>query len=374
MLTPSRLGLAIRRRRLTRRDFARALGVDERTVRRWLEGESEPTADNLDKAAALLGFPVDFFEAHDLEEVDPSQPSFRSRRASKRLLSAATQSASIAFEIERILVDELRFRLPPLDIPDLPQAYIRCPESAATWVREQWGLRDRPIKSVVGLLERKGVRVFSLPSDIIEGRVSAFCVENQRGTPFVLLNTRDAFSGERTRFDAAHELGHIVMHRSVHELGNGEGPEDEADAFAAAFLIPEGSVRRVAHLVEPSIEALQTLKLRWGVSVSALARRLRDLDIFTTRQYGRVNIELSRFGRKKEPNPIPGEGSRMLPRILRDLRNEGGVSLLAGLARMRVDEMNEYLFGLALVPVESATNPSRRQGPTASGKPQLTLV
>lgn len=371
MVTPSRIGLAIRRRRLTRKDLAVAVDVDDKTVRRWLDGSFTPTNENLARLSEFLRFPIDFFSGHDLEEIDPSQPSFRARRTSRRLLSAATQSAALAFEIERVLVEELRFRLPPKNIPELPVLHTGEPEAAAAWVREQWGLRDRPIKSVIGLLERNGVRVFSLPADLIDGKVSAFCVENKEGTPFVLLNTRDAFSGDRTRFDAAHELGHLVMHRRAPEIGPEQEPE--ADQFASAFLMPRDSVLRVADRAEASIECLQWLKLKWGVSVAALARRLRDLNVFSERQYKRVCIELSRYGRKREPNPIRGEASRLIPKILGELRGEGGVSMLAALTLLHENELGEYLFGLTMTVVESPDDPPA-EARSSDIRPRLSLV
>jgi Zn-dependent peptidase ImmA (M78 family) len=355
MANPNRINLAVVRRRLSMRDVAVAMGIDEKTVSRWIHGDSEPSPDNLEALSELLSFPIEFFNGPDLELVDDTRPSFRARRTSRRLLHAASQSASIAFEIERVLTEELRFKLPPRAIPDLPESYKRDPEAAAAWVRGQWGLRDRSIRSVVGLLESSGVRVFSLPADIVEGKVSAFCVENERGTPFVLLNTRDAYSGERTRFDAAHELGHIVMHRQSREIAADE--ETEADMFAAAFLMPRESVLRVAHRAEPNIETLQILKLHWGVSVAALARRLLDLGIFGEKPYKRLCIELARRGRKTEPNPIPGEVSKLLPKLLAELRSEGGLSMLSGLTCLYERELNEYLFGLAMTVVDPTPTP-----------------
>ncbi|MFV8750547.1 XRE family transcriptional regulator [Nannocystaceae bacterium ST9] len=335
---------------MSMREVGVALGLDEKTVSRWIHGGRTPSPDNLARLSELLSFPVEFFSGPDLEIVDDTRPSFRSRRTSRRLLHAASQSASIAFEIERVLTEELRFKLPPRAIPDLPENYKHDPESAAAWVRGQWGLRDRSIRSVVGLLESSGVRVFSLPADIVEGKVSAFCVENEHGTPFILLNTRDAYSGERTRFDAAHELGHIVMHRQSREILGNE--EEEADTFAAAFLMPRESVLRVADRVEPNIETLQILKLHWGVSVAALARRLLDLKVFNEKQYRRLCIDLARRGRKTEPNPIRGEVSKLLPKLLAELRPEGGLSMLSALTCLYEQELNEYLFGLAMTIVD----------------------
>lgn len=351
MVTASRIDFAIKRRRLTKSALAAALGVAERTVRRWVDGASPPTDEHLEEMASLLDLPVDFFNGPELERLDPSQPTFRARRASRRLLNAATQSAALAFEIERVLVDGLGFRLPALDLPELPQAYVGRPADAAAWVREQWNLGERPIKSVIALLEHYGIRVFSLPPDLVDGKVSAFSIENERGTPFVLLNTRDAFSGERTRFDAAHELGHLIMHRH-HDRCSGEKIEKEADRFAAAFLIPADALRSAARGVFPTMESLTSLKLRWGVSVAALARRMFDLKLCSERQYRRICIDLGRYGRKREPNPIRGEQSRLLQKVVASLRSTGELSSLSALVTVHPEELNEYLFGLTMVPVE----------------------
>ncbi len=55
-------------------------------------------------------------------------------------------------------------------------------------------------------------------------------------------------SGERGRFDAAHELGHLVLHgehedpRREDEISQRPCAEAEANRFAAAFLMPRSSV------------------------------------------------------------------------------------------------------------------------------------
>lgn len=96
------------------------------------------------------------------------------------------------------------------------------------------GLGEAPIANMVHLLETKGVRVFSLVEDCHE--LDAFSTWLD-GTPFVFLNTRK--SAERSRMDAAHELGHLVLHR----VGRPQGKEaeEEATRFGAAFLMPRAS-------------------------------------------------------------------------------------------------------------------------------------
>jgi Zn-dependent peptidase ImmA (M78 family) len=57
-------------------------------------------------------------------------------------------------------------------------------------------------------LESKGVRVFSLAANTV--KVNAYALWKDE-KPFVFLNTFK--STESSRFDAAHELGHLVLHQ-----------------------------------------------------------------------------------------------------------------------------------------------------------------
>ncbi|WP_261371327.1 ImmA/IrrE family metallo-endopeptidase [Yersinia frederiksenii] len=61
---------------------------------------------------------------------------------------------------------------------------------------------------MVHLIEPKGVKVFSLAENCVE--VDAFSFWTNR-KPFVLLNTIK--TSERSRFDATHQLGHLVLHQ-----------------------------------------------------------------------------------------------------------------------------------------------------------------
>ncbi len=81
-------------------------------------------------------------------------------------------------------------------------------------------------------------------------------------------------TAEHGRFDAAHELGHLVLHR--HGSPGGREAEREAHAFASAFLMPEASVIARAPRFA-TIDQLEKLKRIWGVSVAALNHRLHTI-------------------------------------------------------------------------------------------------
>ena len=74
-------------------------------------------------------------------------------------------------------------------------------------VRARWDMGFRPIRNMVHLLEAHGVRVFSLAEDAKQVDAYSFWTPSKK--PFVFLSMSK--SAERSRMDAAHELGHLVI-------------------------------------------------------------------------------------------------------------------------------------------------------------------
>jgi len=169
---------------------------------------------------------------------------------------------------------------------------------------------------MIRLLEAKGVRVFSLNEDT--KNVDAFsCWRDDQ--PYIFLNTFK--STERSRFDAAHELGHLVMHRHGAPQESRQA-EMEADQFASHFLMPyDDLASRIRYVT--SLEELIQAKRRWGVSVAALNYRLHKMGVISDWQNRTFNIELSTRGyRKSEPDGLPAEVSVVWPQVLADLWGE----------------------------------------------------
>jgi transcriptional regulator with XRE-family HTH domain len=209
MLTPSRLTLARKRRGLTLVDLATATEVSVRSLSAYENGRQRPSQDTLRRLAAVLDVPVAFLQASDVDEIPIDAISFR---AISKLTAGQRDTARSAGRIALMLAEwiEQRFHLPLPEVPSLPTL---DPETAAEVVRARWGLGVAPLGNLVRLLEAHGVRVFSLAADC--AAVDAFSFV-WRQTPYVLLNT--AKSGERGRFDAAHELGHLVQ-VTLHRVG-----------------------------------------------------------------------------------------------------------------------------------------------------------
>jgi Zn-dependent peptidase ImmA (M78 family) len=353
--TPSRLILARRRRGLTISVLAARIGLSTRRLSAFEHGDAVPTEATLAALALALDFPRSAFSAPDVEMPTSESASFR---ALTSMTAAQRDSALGAGAIAMMLsawIDE-RFRLPAVDVATLRD---EDPEAAAAALRALWGLGEQPVRNMVHLLEVHGVRVFSLEERGDE--VDAFSLW-RNDVPFVFLNTGK--SGERSRFDAAHELGHLVMHR--HGGPQGREAETEADRFASAFLMPRGSV--LAHAPRfASYDALIQIKKIWKVSVAAIAYRLRTVGALSEWHYRQLAIEISNRGaRKREPEGIPREMSQVLSKVLTALRDEGVTK--ADIARdlsIPVTELDTLVFGLAMVALDGKSAHGAKLGSSA---------
>src|ERR1700742_2303507 len=148
---------------------------------------------------------------------------------------------------------------------------------------------------MIKLLESKGVRVFSLAENT--KTVDAFSSWRNE-IPYIFLNTFK--SAERSRMDAAHELGHLVLHKHGGPR-QGRDAEAEANSFASSFLMPQADVRSRLPFVA-KLDDLVVAKKRWGVSVAALAYRLHKLGVLSAWQYRTFCIQINQRGfATKEP-------------------------------------------------------------------------
>jgi Zn-dependent peptidase ImmA (M78 family)/DNA-binding XRE family transcriptional regulator len=336
IFSPGRLGVARKRRMLNKTDFAQKLGVTVHTVVRWENGAC-PTDENLSAISRLLNFPSAFFFGEAIDWPDGRYTSFRSQTSmTASVRDAALAAGSLGFLISD-WVDE-KFELPPARIPDLH--LYDDPEAAAITLRHEWQLGEKPIPNMIKLLESKGARVFSLAENT--SRVNAYSLW-RNGRPYVFLNTFK--SSESSRFDAAHELAHLVLHQDG-GVG-GRTAEDQANRFASAFLMPKADVLAILPNAN-YVDQLVKTKARWNVSVMALNYRLHKIGITSDWRYRDLCIEASKRGYVSfEPLSADREKSSVWKQVLKALWKEGttlediSVQLL-----LPESELTTLLFGM----------------------------
>jgi len=347
----SRLVLARKRRGLSKKDLADAANIAQRTLAYYETGERVPADDIIQSLANALKFPLTFFYGPDIQEIDLDAVSFRSL---KRMTASQRDSAIAAGTLATVFSDwiEDQFELPAPDIPSL-RNFEKDIEAAALLLRDEWCIGQRPIRNMVHLLEAHGVRVFSLP--VHDEEVDAFSIWHH-GRPFVFLNPTK--SGERGRMDAAHELAHLTLHE--HGIARSRQAESQADAFAAAFLMPKDDV--IAHTPRGiTLKTIHKIKKRWGVSAMAMVMRLKSLNLISEWQCRTFIIKLSAAGyRRSEPDGLPRDTSQVFAKVFDALRVEGrSRHAIARDLSITSTELDSYLVGLTIAgvaPMEGAGN------------------
>jgi inorganic pyrophosphatase/Zn-dependent peptidase ImmA (M78 family)/transcriptional regulator with XRE-family HTH domain len=345
MMTPSRLILARKRRGYTLARLGELADLSARSVSLYENGHAHPSAATLRRLADVLGVREAFLEGPDTEEIPTGAVSFRAiSKMTARQRDQALSAGRVALVVNEWF--ESRFTLPSPDVPTLT-AYD--PESAAEVVRARWGLGTRPVTNMLHLVEAHGVRVYSLTRENKE--LDAFSLYWD-GHPFAFLSTGK--SGERGRFDVAHELGHLVLH-GEHEPLDRPDAEVEANRFAAAFLMPRSTVL-AAGLRHADVDRILAAKSTWKVSALALTHRLAELGLLTEWGYRTACVNLARLGyRAGEPDGIPRESSQLLAKVFRQLRDRGEtLPTVAAAIGIGADELRAHVFGLTLTAVAPA--------------------
>ena len=333
LLIPSKLRDARKVARLSQVELSELIGVSRQAVSAYERGDKSPEPSTFQRIAEVLNQPIRFF-------INPDAPQFGAEGARfYRKFGPDTVRRNQACEV---LGDWFVQTAKYLDgfinypTPVLPEYAPKGKEGRyefdeineiALNLRKQWGLGPGPISNVLALLESKGIVVcrYEMQGENVE----AFSFWNG-ARPFIFMASEKE-AGARLRYDLAHELGHLVLHRWVEQSdledkATLKAIEGEADKFAGAFLLPSTSFPNEIYTTR--LDAFVPLKERWKVSIQAMVYRCRDLDLIDADQALNLYKQISfRRWRKKEPlddpRKIPIEQPRLLKRAIELLLESG---------------------------------------------------
>ena len=330
-VNPEMLKLARESRELTQKALADLSGVDQGNISKYERSILDVSDSAIDKLARALRYPVHFFMQVDEVRGIGSGCFYHRKRQSMPVSELEVIQAKVNILrmqatrlIEGVDVDHDN-RIHRLDINDGETA-----EGIARLVRAAWDLPLGPIRNLVRAIERAGAVVYrcSFGTKKLDA-ISQWC----RGLPPMLFVNSDV-PGDRARWNLAHELGHIIMHRIPSENG-----EREADQFASEFLMPARDI--AADLNDFNLQRAAMLKPYWKVSMQALVMKAHDLQKISDWQKTKF---FKQFGMEKmrtvEPDTVPIE----MPTVLRDIidvyLNQLGYSVpeLAQLVALQEDE------------------------------------
>lgn len=278
-------------------ELAELMLISKQAISQYETGANFPKPEVFEKLKEVLNFSHEYF----LKEIPYklTTPIFfrKMKTAKKREWEMFEVYVGYMVEIYQYLKKFINFPKPNFIRYEKERYSFEEIQQIAVEVRKSWGLGLGPISNLTILLENNGFLI----SKIKMGRqkvdaCSVFKTNDGDFQPIIFL-TPDT-SSVRSRLDAAHELGHFVLHSWVDKdyfLANKDRIEDEAQWFAGAFLLPFEAIKRESYSLT-SLDALLLLKQRWKVSAQAILFRCLQLDLINKNQYTYMQSKLSARG------------------------------------------------------------------------------
>ena len=319
------LGLRLRsareRRKITQQTAGAAAGLQRSAISLMESGQRQVSTLELTRLAELYVRPVEWF-------VNPTTAAEEDYDVTRFRAESGLQDEKIWLRVEycirlfregaslaRLLDWESGSVVPRYELPE-PRTTgfaIVQGQNVADQERRRLGLGVAPVLSIPELIGSQGIWTAALP---LPDEISGLFLRRQEFGMGILANRNRGQAPVRRRFSYAHEYGHALMdseyRTSVTSRDNAEKvSEQRANAFAAAFLMPEDGVwefmyglgkgygsRReetaVQSVTEDGIRGelrtppgsqrvtyadIALLGRYFGVSYSAAVWRLRGLDI-----------------------------------------------------------------------------------------------
>jgi len=352
---PERLRQARLAKGYSSTELADALGITRQAVSRYELGLAVPSGEVLGKTIEILQFPLSFFSK-------PVEQSHNSARVTFfRSLKSSTKKSRESLIVRSGWVQEIYTYLerfldfPKVNIPEpninknIDELDLEDIENIALAVRKAWGLGLGPISNMVFLLEKNGALVTRTGSGTLK---TDACSQWRVDRPIVFLGS-DKESAVRSRFDAAHELGHLALHMDIDQDQLSDSKimariEKEANRFAGAFLLPKESFAQ--EIISTSFSHFISLKKRWKVSIAAMLYRCEDLGILSDNQLLYLRRQMSANGyRTREPldNELEPEKPTLLKQGINMLIKNGVQTVAEIIEAIKLPQIEiENLCGL----------------------------
>ena len=261
-------------KKLSQPDLAKAAGISPAAIKNLERAVSEPRVRTVEAIADALDVPLRnlFLPVRKLQTV-----RFRSKQRMQNRENILADAARWLDEfnfLEDLLDEKAPYLLRSIRCSNTPDGIVRT----ALKCREKLGLSlFEPIYDICGLFEHFGVKVYSIVS-ASEG-FFGLSIGEEDGGPAIVINVNDRIPVERRIFSAAHELGHLVLHKSafdVNETKEDKQEEKDADLFAGHFLMPDGGFIKEWNEASglPLIDRVFKVKRIFRVSYKAVLHRL----------------------------------------------------------------------------------------------------
>lgn len=249
-----RLRTARESRGLTQSAVAAETGLRGSAISLMESGKRQISTLELTCLAELCGRPVEWFVNPDKPLDDPvvalfrAEPGLENEKAGDRARQCI-HLFSVGYSLRNLLGRSSMNTLPRYEFtePRSTGLAIEQGQEVASQERRRLGLGPTPIPSIPELINSQGVWTAALQ---LSDEISGLFVRGLEFGMGILVNRRQATV--RRRFSYAHEYGHALMDRDYQAAVSSQNNvkhvrEQRANAFAAAFLIPEAGAREFMH-------------------------------------------------------------------------------------------------------------------------------
>lgn len=273
---------------LSKAALAEMLNVSPSTLTKWEDGVHSPQHEAIEKLSKILNLPYHWFLRPIPQQ---GKPLFLNRAQKKALKAPADRSnemllnLSEVYEIANEWINFPSVKISPISREEALLINDSDIEELAIKIRKEWGLGQAPIKDLTKKIEKLGVIVtrFEIGYDNVDG-TSAWI----RDRPFIFIAS-DKNNYFRSRFDIAHELGHLIMHRHLthdDKKARFDLLETQAHYFATCLIFPPNAF--IVEAKKITIEALTMLKKRWGLSIAAMIYKAEKMKIISPEDSSRL--------------------------------------------------------------------------------------
>ena len=267
-------------------DLAKKIDLKKQSISQFENGKTSPSAETLWALSRELHFPINYFFQPDSDSGNQVSGTtyFRSLlTTTKKYRQEQIVKMEYVAAIYSFLSNYIVF--PKVNLPEIDEGIT--PQEAAKILRRFWNLGNGPITDLIQIMERNGIIVTSFKTT--SDKIDAF--SHKYGELYIVVLSENKNVAARSYFDAAHELGHIMLHdwyEDIEDFSREEFKqrEKEANEFAASFLCPDESFIQDFRLTRGnSLESYALLKKKWHISIEALLYHASRLQLITPSQH-----------------------------------------------------------------------------------------
>jgi Zn-dependent peptidase ImmA (M78 family)/transcriptional regulator with XRE-family HTH domain len=335
--------------------LAARFSISHATIANFESGRSTPPLDVLAAFAELYDRPLNWFleSGQCLTGV-----RYRNLKSKVRISELHKFEADVQRWVDAYVILEQRLNRPlTATISNFRANNGPPPDELARDTRRELGIGDdEVVPSVIDVLERFGIRTIENSTDLrIDGLAARYGDEY-----IVALNP--SVSNDRTRFNAGHELAHVLYGDCEKDEEGDKSIEARAFEFASNFLLPNGQLKRAFE--GQSMVRLVQFKERFGISLAAMIYRAEKLSFISKQTAKMLWVEFSRRGWKtSEPGFVRPDRATRFEQLVDEAVFSNKLSLkeIADISGVRPEAVKARLnFAMGIkahdVPEDEGTN------------------